>query len=78
VRLADSSSIPSGAGLGGTLLDVASKEAAARGLQPVLDAIEVRLQSTELYQRRGWRRVWSKPWNERPELAHQFYVGPKV
>jgi len=65
------------AGVGGTLLDTASTEAAARGLHPVLDVIATRGSATRLYEQRGWRRVLTKPWSTDVQLSHHFYVGPK-
>jgi GNAT superfamily N-acetyltransferase len=66
------------AGVGGTLLDTAANEAVARGLHPVLDVIETRSSATRLFEQRGWRRVRTTPWSADAELAHHFYVGPKV
>lgn len=63
-----------GAGFGGSLLDAATTEALSRGLHPVLDVVETRVSAIQFFERRGWRRVLTKPWSAKAELAHHFYV----
>jgi len=68
-----------GAGLGNELVDVACREAARRGLHPVLDVVETNLAAIALYERRKWVRVASEPWRESRdvELTLYYYAAPR-
>lgn len=65
-----------GVGIGGRLLETASSAASQRGLRPVLDVVETRSHAVLLYERRGWRRVLTRPWPVNPAFAHHFYIAP--
>lgn len=67
-----------GAGIGGRLLEAAAREAVACGLQPVLEVVETRGHAIELYDRRGFRRVLTRPWSGDAALSHHFYIGPRA
>jgi GNAT superfamily N-acetyltransferase len=67
-----------GTGLGRALLDAACAEAAARRLHPALDVVETNYDAIRLFERGGWRRVWSEPWpaaEDGKTLLH-YYVAP--
>jgi GNAT superfamily N-acetyltransferase len=69
-----------GSGVGGELLDAACAEASERGLQPVLDVVETNAAAIALYERRGWRRVFSEPWREargEPLTLHYYSAAPR-
>jgi GNAT superfamily N-acetyltransferase len=67
-----------GTGVGRALLDAACGEAAVRGLHPALDVVETNLDAIRLYERCGWRRVFTEPWRSAHDgktLLH-YYVAP--
>ena len=68
-----------GAGLGDELVDVACREAARRGLHPVLDVVETNLAAIALYERRKWVRIAGEPWRESRdvELTLYYYAAPR-
>lgn len=63
------------AGIGARLLETASAEAMTQGLHPVLEVVDTRTDAMKLYEKRGWRRVLTKPWSANAELTHHFYVA---
>jgi GNAT superfamily N-acetyltransferase len=67
-----------GTGAGADLLDAACAGAAERGLRPVLDVVETNRDAIRLYERHGWRRVFSEPWREARDehLDLHYYVSP--
>ncbi len=69
-----------GSGAGGALLDAACVDASMRGLRPVLDVVETNRDAIRLYERRGWRRVFTEPWREARDerLDLHYYVAPSV
>jgi GNAT superfamily N-acetyltransferase len=66
-------------GLGGGLLETASREAHARGLWPILDAVTGHEAAIALYDRCGWVRAGSVTvrWGEHPEVEELVYLGPR-
>ena len=69
-----------GAGLGGGLLTAATRDAAARGLRPVLQVVDGSAPAIALYEHAGWTRVgsatagWSTPEGVHPTVL--YYVSP--
>jgi ribosomal-protein-alanine N-acetyltransferase len=67
-------------GLARALLDAAAAEAAARGLQPVLDVVDDSKPAIALYERSGWElagtatATWVTPDGVTPTL--RCYIGP--
>jgi GNAT superfamily N-acetyltransferase len=67
-----------GNGVGRALLDAACAEAAVRGLHPALDVVETNREAIRLYERCGWRRVFTEAWRSAQDgktLLH-YYVAP--
>src|SRR5262249_11272672 len=65
-----------GLGLGWRLLETVCREAALRGLRPALDVVETNRAAIALYERSGWTRVASEPWDVAPQLTLHYYVAP--
>jgi GNAT superfamily N-acetyltransferase len=67
-----------GAGAGAALLDAACADADLRSLRPVLDVVETNRDAIRLYERRGWQRVFTEPWQEARDehLELHYYVAP--
>ena len=69
-----------GAGAGAALLDAACAAASRRCLLPVLDVLETNRDAIRLYERRGWRRIFTEPWREARDerLELHYYLAPSV
>jgi len=67
-----------GDGLGGALLDAARARAERADLRSVLDVVDTGGEAIALYERRGWRRVGSVPWDAWGEKTTlHYYVSPE-
>jgi GNAT superfamily N-acetyltransferase len=66
-----------GGGVGAALLDAVCAAASLRGLYPVLDVVETNRDAIRLYERRGWRRVFTEPWREARDerLELHYYIA---
>jgi threonine aldolase/ribosomal protein S18 acetylase RimI-like enzyme len=67
-------------GLGRSLLELASNDARARGLWPVLDVVVSDEGAIALYESCGWSRAGKVTvrWPNYPEVEEFVYLGPRV
>ena len=67
-------------GLGQSLLEVACRNAHARGLWPILDVVTGREAAIGLYERCGWVLAGQVTvrWRDRPEVEELVYLGPRL
>ncbi|HEY3941341.1 MAG TPA: GNAT family N-acetyltransferase [Acidimicrobiales bacterium] len=66
------------AGIGRSLLDVAAREAATRGLYPILDVVAQHVAAVALYESCGWIRAGTVtcPLGQGDVVEEHVYLGP--
>jgi GNAT superfamily N-acetyltransferase len=64
----------SGRGVGDALFDAACEAAATLGRHPVRDVVDNCRNAIRFYERRGWRRGFSKSWPP-PQAVIHYYIA---